>query len=192
MKPGVELGEGETGSGTTRACGRIAGQAREEQLVEHAEEAFDLPAATGLSHHREHQAHLQLGRHLFKVTGGEVRSVVHIQDAGDAADVPARLGLAPDRPAQGEGCLYGRGGGQVDRPAGKRSAVVVLDDGQPRPGRLAAGADDPKVKLGVVGLPDVVGTLGLPPQDEVERLRVPTRTLLGENDQRGIERGTMS
>lgn len=68
---------------------------------------------------------------------------------------------------------------QVDRIPGHRPGVVVLDDGQPRPARLARRRDHPQVQLGVVGLPDRIGPLGLAPVHQVEQRPVMDSRVVG-------------
>ena len=50
------------------------------------------------------------------------------------------------------------------------------------------GVDDPEVKLGVVGLPDVVRALGLAAMDEIERLAVALVAVVRERDHRRVQR----
>src|SRR5450830_2113482 len=59
------------------------------------------------------------------------------------------------------------GAPEEDAVPGDRSGAVVQDDGQPGPGRMTGLVQDEDVQLGVVGLPDVVGTLGLTAVDEL-------------------------
>ena len=113
--------------------------------------------------------------------------MVGVEDVGDAADVPARIALAPDRLAQRQRGLERDGRLEADAEAGDRAAVVVEDDGQPGPRGLAALVEDPDVQRRVVGLPDLVGSAGLAAIEQVEALAVHLRALVGERDQGGVE-----
>ena len=123
---------------------------------------------------------VQVGGDLLEVAGGEVGAVVGVEDGGDAADVPVGIGLAPDRLAQGQRRLQRRGRREAQAVAGHGAAVVVEDDRQPGPGRAVALVADPDVELGVVGLPDRVGRVGLAAVDQVEALAVGLRAVVGE------------
>lgn len=61
-----------TGAARGDPAGVYPGQGREQELVQHAEEALHLPPAPRLPDRREHQAHLQLGGDLLQVSGSEV------------------------------------------------------------------------------------------------------------------------
>jgi hypothetical protein len=96
---GVELGQSQAClPGPVWGAARgVAGHRREAHLVDAVHEALDLAPAAGLAGQGEHQPDLQLGGHLLQVVGGEIRAVVGVEDTGNAAHVPAWLGLAPDR-----------------------------------------------------------------------------------------------
>ena len=150
-------------------AGTIAGQPREEHLRDAREEPLDLPPAAWPAHHGVDQADLEVGGHLFEVLGREVAAVVGIEDPGDAADLPARSALAPDRLPQRQGRLDRRRGRERQRVARHGTAVVVEDDGQPRLLGLATPVFEPDVQLGMVGLPDGVGRGRFVAVDQVER-----------------------
>src|SRR6266496_3080176 len=75
-------------------------------------------------------------------------------------------------PQTGQAGLQRRRRTEVDRVPGDGPGMVVLDHGQPRPGRLTGRGHHPQVKLGVVGLPYLVGAGCLPAVDQLEHLRV--------------------
>jgi hypothetical protein len=81
----------------------------------------------------------------------------------------------------------GRRRAEVDRVPGNGPGVVVLDHGQPRPGRRTRRCQYPQVELGVVGLPDLVGTARLPAVDQLEHLRVAFVPLDRQGPQRRVD-----
>ncbi len=54
-----------------------------------------------------------------------------------------------------------------ERKARNGPAMIVDDDGQPRPVRLPVVAYCPEIKLGVIGLPDLVRALCLSAVDQI-------------------------
>ena len=69
---------------------------------------------------------------------------------------------------------------EVEEVAGDRAAVVVEDRREPRLLRYAVFVLEPDVEVLVVGLPQVVGPLGLVAVQEVERLGVGGVAPVGE------------
>jgi len=102
MQALVQFREGHTRGGRGGTRRRVAGQRAEEELIDGLEETLDLAAPTGLPLLREDQAHLQVGGNLFQVPRREVRPMVGVEDAGDAADPPVGVGFVPNRLTQGE------------------------------------------------------------------------------------------
>ena len=113
--------------------------------------------------------------------------MVDVERVGDAAHVPAGPGLAPDRLAERQRGGQRRRGAEVDRVPGDRAGVVVFDDGQPRPARLAGRGEHPQVQQGVVGLPDLVRLGGLAAVHQVEHLLVPLGALVREGGHRRVD-----
>ena len=167
--------------------GRVAGQPREEHLGDALEEPLDLPPAAGPPDHRVDQADLEVGGHLLEVPGREVAAVVGIEDPGDAADLPARSALAPDRLAQGQGRLDRRGAAEEQRIARHGAAVVVEDDGQPRLLGPPTPVFQHDVEFRMIGLPDGVGAGRLVAVDQVEGVGIGLRPLVGQGHQGRIE-----
>jgi hypothetical protein len=170
----VEFGQAQPGLGgaVLGAARGVARQRRQAHLIDRVHVAFHLSPAAGLTWQGEHQPHAQVGGGLLHVPGSEIGAVVGVEHARDAADVPARLGLAPDRLPQRQGGLQRRRRAEVDRIPGNGPGIVVLDHGQPRPRRVTRRGHHPQVELGVIGLPDLVGTGCLPAVDQLEHLRV--------------------
>ena len=102
--------------------------------------------------------------------------------------MPARLGLPPDRLAEGQRRLDRRRRPEEEQVAGDRPAVIVEDDGQPGLSRLARVIRHEEVELGVIGLPDGVGPRGLGAMDEVEGIAVCLRPLVSQCHQRRLQR----
>ena len=171
----VQLGQGEPGlPGPVRgAARRVPGQRGQAHLVDGAENPLHLAPAARLAGQGEVGPNPQVGHHLGQVGGGEVRAVVDVERAGDAAHVPAGPGLAPDRLPERQRGGQRRRGAQVDRVPGDGPGVVVLDEGQPRPARPARRGEHPQVQQGVVGLPDLVRLGRLSAVHQVEHLLVP-------------------
>src|SRR3954454_18457155 len=91
---------------------------------------------------------------------GKVAAIVGIEHIGDAADAPSRILLAPDRLAQRERRLDGRGGLEVEGVSGDGTAVVVDDDRQPGLGGDAVLTDKQNIQERMIRLPDGVGMIG--------------------------------
>src|SRR6266540_4933963 len=77
--------------------GGVTRQARQAHLVDRVHVPFDLSPAAWSAWQGKHQPHTQVGGDLLHMLGDEIGSVVGVEHARDAADVPAGLGLAPDR-----------------------------------------------------------------------------------------------
>ena len=90
----------------------------------------------------------------------EIAAVIDVEHVRDAADGPGRVGLAPDRVAQGEAGVQHAGRAEEHAVSGNGAGVVVHHRGQPGAGRLAGLVEDEKVEEGVVRLPERVGRFG--------------------------------
>ena len=89
-----------------RRCARAeAWEAGEKDLGQRSEEPLNLCHGRAACQSRENQSDLEVSRHLLEVLGGEIAAVVGIENLGDAADMPARLRLPPDRLAEGQRSL---------------------------------------------------------------------------------------
>jgi len=121
-------------------------------------------------------------------TAGEVRAVVGVEHVGEPAHRPRRPVLAPDRLAQRERGLQRRRRPEEHDVACDSAAVVILDHRQPRTRRALLVVEDEQVKLGVVGLPDLVGALGLAAVDKLEALAVAHRPVVREHEQPRVKR----
>ena len=154
------------GFGKRLASPDVTRDLRQEHVVDRAEEPLDLAAASGTSRPRVDQADLERDARLLDVLRNEVAAVVGIKLFGDAADGPVRILLAPDRLAQGERGVHGawRCGGQEE--AGDGPAVVVHHDGQPGADGLA-GVEHEDIEHGMIGLPHLVGRIGVAPMHEL-------------------------
>jgi hypothetical protein len=155
--------------------------------VNRREKTLDAPSASGLTRPREHELHLEVGRDLLKVFRGEVLSMIGVEGARDAADVPAWVALAPDRLAESQRGTEDTGRIEPDSETSHRTAVVVDDHGEPGTSRLFLGVEDPDIERRVVGLPDLVRAVGLPSIEEVVLLAVRLRPCLRQGDERRIE-----
>ena len=113
--------------------------------------------------------------------------MVGIEDLRDATDVPARLGLPPDRLPECQRRLNSGGGGEEEQIARDGPAVIIEDDGQPGLPWLARAIRHEDVELGVVGLPDGIGPFGLGAMDEVEGFAIGLRTVVGQRHERGFQ-----
>ena len=187
---GVELGERESWRARRARAGRrqVAGQPGQQLGRDRAEEALDLAAALRHAGGGVDQLDAQVRGDLLEVVAREVRAVVAVEDLGQPADRPGRVGLAPDRLAQRQRGLQRRGRAEVDGVAGDRAAEVIEDRRQPRPRRAARVVEDHHVELGVVGLPDRVGCRGLAAKDQLEAVAVARRPVVRERHEPGIER----
>jgi hypothetical protein len=110
-------------------AGTSAGQSREQHLGDALEESFDPPPAAWPTDPGVDQADLQVGGHPFEVPGREVAAVVGMEDPGNAADLPARSALPPDRLPQRQGRLDRRRGGE--RQGLARHGTAVVGSGRP-------------------------------------------------------------
>ena len=88
------------------ACCEVAGQGGEEFRVDGAVEPFDLSAALRAGDGGVNQPDVQLDGGPFEVVTREVGAMIDVQDVGDAAHSPARVGFAPDRLTQSERGLH--------------------------------------------------------------------------------------
>jgi hypothetical protein len=113
------------------------------------------------------QPHLDVGGDLFEVGRGEVAAVIGVEHFGDAEDRPVRVGPPPDRLPERQCRLHGGRAVERKQEAGDGAAVVIDDDGQPRTCRRAIVASGPEIELGVIGLPDLVGTLGFAAMNQI-------------------------
>lgn len=95
------------------------------------EEPLDPTAAAGLTRGRKDELHLQVGGDLLHVPRSEVRTVVGIEDARNAADWPVRILLAPDALPECQRCAQDRRWLKRKIVARNRSAIVVDNDCQP-------------------------------------------------------------
>src|SRR3546814_10023486 len=73
------------------AVTKIARQFRQQFGVDGAEQPLDLAAPLWTRDGRVDQADTQIGRSLFEMKAGEVRSVIDVQDVGNAAYRPGRI-----------------------------------------------------------------------------------------------------
>jgi hypothetical protein len=150
----------------------IARKPAEKHLRQRFKEALNFPPAARLADRGENKPDFQVGRHLLQMLRGEIAAMIGVEHLGDAADMPAGLGLAPDRLAKRQGRLNGRRGGEKEQIAGDSAAVIIEDDGQPRLAGLVLVVFDQDLELGVIGLPGGVGRLGVPAMHEVEGVAV--------------------
>jgi len=93
---GVQGGQGQPGRGCGFAADEVAGQQREQLGGDGPEESFDLPAALRASHRAVDKTDVQVGADLVQVVAGEVAAVVGVQDLGQTAHDPPRVGLRAD------------------------------------------------------------------------------------------------
>ena len=111
-------------------------------------------------------ADVQIDRCALQVVAGEIGAVVDVEDVGDAAHGPARVGRSPDRLSQCEGSVHGRGRPGENGVSADGACVVVHNDGEPGPVRFPVKADDEDVEFGVVGLPSAIRVISAAPEDE--------------------------
>jgi len=150
------------------ASGAEVSRQRGEQFsVDGAEEALDLAAALGSTKGGVDDSDVQLDGGAVKVVAGEVRAMVDMQNVGNAAHRPGRIGLAPDRLPQSEGGVEGGGCAGEDRVAADCAGVVVHHGGQPGAVWFPIGAYDEDVEFGVVCLPRMVRPFGAATVDEL-------------------------
>jgi hypothetical protein len=171
-EPAIELRYGQFRPAPNGAGLDVAGQRAQKHLIDGLEEALDATATARLPRRGEDQTHLDIGGDLFEVARGEVAAVVGIEDLGNAEDDPVGVGFPPDRLAQHQGGACRRRAIEGNEEACDRATVVVDDDGQPRPCRLAVGPFGPEIELGVIGLPDLVRPFGFTPMNQVVGLAI--------------------
>jgi hypothetical protein len=104
-----------------------------------------------------HEANLQRDAGLLDLRGDEIAAVVDVENLGEAADRPSRIGLAPDRLVKRQRGVRGRRRVRGRHVARDRAAVVVHHHRQPGPDRFAARIPNEDVEHGMVGLPHLVG-----------------------------------
>ena len=75
--------------------------------------------------------------------------MVDVQDVGETAHCPGRVGLAPDGLSEREGRVGGRRCAGEDVVSADRAGVVVHHRGQPGAVGFSVGADDEDVEFGV-------------------------------------------
>src|SRR6185437_6769386 len=71
--------------------------------------------------------------------------------------------------------------------AGDRPAVVVDNRREPGACRLAALVEDANVERRVVRLPELVGSVGFPAVEQIERLSIRLGALVGQGQQPRVE-----
>lgn len=113
--------------------------------------------------------------------------MIDMEDVGHAADGPGGIGLAPDRLPQRERGLQGRGGSEEDAVPGDGARVIVEHEGQPGPGRRAAGVQHEDVEQGMIGLPDGIRPLGAVTVDQFEAVPIRRGPVMGERDESRVE-----
>ena len=148
----------------------IARQPRKQALIHGVEEAFDAAATTGLTNLGKDRLDFEVGTDLFEVLRRKIRTVISIQDPWNPADLPCRLGLAPDGLAEGERGVEGAGRLKGHHVAGHRTTIIIQDDREPRFPGLALLIGEQHVQQGMVGLPDGIRRLRLTAVEEVEGL----------------------
>ena len=192
LNRGVEDLEGERRFGDWASCGAVgdvAGQVRQQLVVDAAEQPLDLASPSWDADARVDQLHVGVEADLLEPGAGEVAAVVAVEGVRQAGDRPGGVGLGPYGLVQGEGGLFRRRGAEEQRVAGEGPGVVVEDHGQPWSGRCASGVEDGEVEQGVVALPLVVRAVGDAPVDQLETVPVGTVSVEGEGPQAGVEPG---
>ena len=164
-------------------------QLRQEFGVERAEQALDLAPALGPPNRGVDDAKPQASRDLIEVLAGEVAPVIDVEYVRDAADGPGRVGLAPDRMAQGKAGVQHAWGAKEHAVSCDGARMIVHDRGQPGAGRLAALVKDQEVEQRVIGLPDRVGRPGAVAVDQLEAVPERGRTVLRQRHQSWVEGG---
>ena len=117
---------------------------------------------------------------------GEVAAVVGVEPLRNAADRPARLALAPDRPSQRQRRLQRARGARRQMIRGDGAAMVVDDDRQPRADHRTCRVMHQDVELGVVGLPDLVRGCRFAPMQQLVALPIGLGALVGEHGHRRV------
>src|SRR3546814_12525677 len=112
---------------------KISRQFLQEFGFEGAEQPLELAAPLWTRDGRVDQADTQIGRSLFEMKAGEVRSVIDVQDVGNAAYRPGRIGLAPNRLSQ-RARRVERGGCAEENHLACPHARVNASSGQSRAG----------------------------------------------------------
>jgi hypothetical protein len=113
----------------------------------------------------------------------EITTVIGIEHLGNAADMPARLMLTPDRLPKGERGLDRRRGRQRQEVPCDRPAVIIQYDCQPGLVRLSAIILDQNIKLRVIRLPDSIGCFRFRAVHQIEGFAVHLRALMSERYQ---------
>ena len=93
----VEFCKGEGGFWPFAAVHDSSGERCQEFGVDGAEEPLDFSSAVGSGDGGVDDAEVQVECCLFEAAAGEVGTVVDVEDVGDAAHDPGRVGLVPDR-----------------------------------------------------------------------------------------------
>ncbi|AOF95319.1 hypothetical protein BSY17_4168 (plasmid) [Sphingobium sp. RAC03] len=169
------------------AVTKIARQFRQQFGVDGAEQPLDLAAPLWTRDGRVDQADTQIGRSLFEMKAGEVRSVIDVQDVGNAAYRPGRIGLAPNRLSQRERRVERGGRAEENHVACYHARVIVQHRRQPRPHRATAGIEDQDIELGVIGLPDRIGVFGAVPMHQLELVAEGGSTFMCQGQHRRID-----
>lgn len=168
---------------------RMSGESGEEFGVDGAEEALDLAAALGPAHGGVDEPDAQLDGGAFEVMAGEAGAMVDVENVGNSTHRPRGIGLAPDRlPERESSFRSGRGTGE-DGVSADRSGRVIDHDREPGPIRLAArGTGNEDVEFCVVGLPDLVRSVGSAPVHELVSIAIRGEPFERERHERWVER----
>lgn len=142
----VELVEGQLRDGLALSGSEVAREDAEQFGVHGAEETLNLPATLWPCDRGVHKLEMQVGGNLHELVAGEVRTVVDVENIGDAAHRPVRLTLMPHRLAKRQRRIHRRRCAKEDHVTARSTGLVVEDDGQPGPGRLSVRGDDENVE----------------------------------------------
>src|SRR5262249_51326426 len=135
----------EHGSHRWTACRGIARQGAQKELIDGAEEPLNPSPSARHACLREDEGHAQIRADLLQVLRGKVAAVIRVETVGNAADLPLRMRLPPQGLAQDKGGLYRRRGRQIHPESSHGAAIVIQDDGKPRPYGLAFVIEEPEV-----------------------------------------------
>ena len=116
---------------------------------------------------------------------GKIGSVIGIEDPGNPADLPRRLGLAPDGLTQGERGMEGARGFKGHHVPCHRTAIIIEDDRQPGFAGTAFVVGEQQVQQRVVGLPDGIRRLRFAAIEEVKGLVIGLAACMGQGPRAG-------